>query len=245
MRTARIRSTGRSPRGAGTRRARIRSRSPSRETAKPPNAKSAPSTDSSHAARQHAGHDQHPGQRRCAGSGRPRLRPPSSLEQLLRDLPRDRQHGDDHADLARGQRRQRPASGRSARAPRRARAAGRSPTRSRSALTAARESAGSVISPPFCPPPVWTSTATTPNARCTSPWWTSSASTRASGTWSGRSGSSPLRWPIASSVDPVGGRRASGSGRRRTRRRCRARRRSPTGSARARRSRRRTGRSRR
>ena len=52
----------------------------------------------------------------------------------------------------------------------------------RSSSTASGVSAGSAISPPFLPAPVWMSTEKTPNARCSGPWWTSIAWIRSSRT---------------------------------------------------------------
>ena len=62
----------------------------------------------------------------------------------------------------------------------------------RRSSTAAGVSAGSAISPPFLPAPVCTSSANTPNARCSGPWCTSSPSIRSSGTFVSLLRSSPV-----------------------------------------------------
>ncbi len=68
----------------------------------------------------------------------------------------------------------------------------------RSSATASGVSAGSEISPPLPAAPVCTSTAKTPNRRCSGPWWTSIASIRSSRTSVSFVLKIPVWWWIAS-----------------------------------------------
>jgi hypothetical protein len=73
-------------------------------------------------------------------------------------------------------------------------------TSARSAATCARSSASSTISPLAPPPPVWTCSEWTPNARWIGPCSTSSDWTRPSGTSVSLIETSPLRRWIPSSL---------------------------------------------
>ena len=163
-RTARTRPTGTVASLRSTTPRRIRSRSPSRVTVKPPNATTAPERRQQPGEQHDADHGEHDHHRRVRERAH-RLLALALVEELLDDLARARQHRHDDAELPRGQRRDREIA--PGEPPRRARrlvlgrldgasACGRA---ARSSSTASGVSAGSEISPPFLPAPVWMSTA--------------------------------------------------------------------------------------
>ena len=185
-RTARTRPTGTVASLRWTTPRRIRSRSASRITVKPPNATTAPTVESSQASSTMPITASTITIVEC-GSERTASSPWRSLNSCWSTCPAPASTGTTipswpavNAAIARS----RPAS-------RRDGPTGSSPTGSRevacgraarSSSTAPGASAGSAISPPFLPAPVWMSTEKTPNARCSGPWWTSIAWIRSSRT---------------------------------------------------------------
>ena len=160
-RTARTRETGTVASLRWTSPRRMRSRSPSRISVKPPKATTAPAVESSQASTSSAAAP--------STTRRDRVRQPAhrllallGVEELLEHLEGARQHRHDDPELAGRQRGDRQLA--RAEAPRREvrrvlRATAAPGRAARSSATAAGVSAGSEISPPFAPAPVWTSTA--------------------------------------------------------------------------------------
>jgi hypothetical protein len=175
---------------------RIRSASPSRRTAKPPNATTVPSAPSSHAS------TTIPAATRTqpsvpSGSAPTIVRSPSigsskSCWDICATPAATGRSTPSWPEVAAATVSARPDSRLSGAAGASSAAAGR-PSKARMRSTSAASTALSTISPPSPPPPVWTSTRWTPNSRWVGPCRTSTACTRANGTSISLTDSSPSR----------------------------------------------------